>query len=188
MARKALVFTAPSGAGKTTIIRRLQEQVPGLQFSVSATSRQPRAGEEDGKAYHFLSPEEFQRRVAGGEFVEWEQVYEGMYYGTLRSEVERIWDAGATVVFDIDVKGALNVKEQLGEGVLTIFIAPPSLDALRERLVARGTETPESLAKRLSRAEMELAQAERFDTQVVNDDLDTAVATVVTLVRTFLGS
>ncbi len=188
MARKALVFTAPSGAGKTTIIRRLQAEVAGLEFSVSATSRQPRGGEVDGKAYYFLSPEEFQRKVAGGEFVEWEQVYEGMYYGTLRSEVERIWDAGATVVFDIDVKGALNVKEQLGESVLTIFIAPPSMDELRTRLVARGTETEESLAKRLSRAEMELSQAERFDVQVVNDDLDVAVASVVSLVRDFLES
>lgn len=184
---KAVIFSAPSGSGKTTIIGRVRERFPQLQFSVSACSRAPRPGEEEGKAYYFLSPEEFQRRVAAGEFLEWEEVYTGMYYGTLREEVQRIWSAGQVVLFDVDVKGALNLKRELGGGALTLFIAPPSLEVLRSRLEHRGTETPESLSRRIARAGMEMGYANRFDRVVVNDDLSVAVDETVAIIGAFLG-
>lgn len=183
---KALVFSAPSGAGKTTIIKRLLGQFPELAFSVSACSRSLRAGEVEGESYYFLSPEDFAERIARNEFLEWEQVYEGMYYGTLRSELERLWAAGKTVVFDVDVKGAMNIKGELGDSALAIFIAPPSIEVLQQRLVARGTETEEAIQKRVARAEMEMAFAPRFDRTVVNDRLDVAVDEALGLVQRFL--
>ncbi len=187
---KLLVLTAPSGAGKTTIARRLMAKVPGLRFSVSATTRPPRQGEEPDVAYHFLTPEAFSERLDAGEFLEHEEVYPGRHYGTLRPELEALAarpDVHA-VVLDIDVKGALNVKRIYGDAVRTLFIAPPDLDALADRLHARGTETEEQVATRLERAEMEMSLAREFDVRVVNDDLDRAVQETIDHVRAFLSS
>ncbi|WP_420456188.1 guanylate kinase [Rubrivirga sp.] len=183
-----IVLTAPSGAGKTTIARRLMAEVEGLRFSVSATTRDPRPGERDGVDYVFLSPEAFAARFAAGDFLEVEEVYPGRFYGTLCQAVE---DTAATadvraVVLDIDVKGALRVKDLYGDAARTLFIAPPSLEALADRLRSRGTEQPEQIAMRLERAEMEMAHAPAFDVVVVNDDLETAVDEAVGHVRAFL--
>lgn len=187
---KLLVLTAPSGAGKTTIARRLMEAVPGLRFSVSATTRAARPAETNGVDYFFLSPDEFTRRLEAGDFIEHEEVYPGRFYGTLRQELERIaqLDDVRAVVLDIDVKGALNVKRLYGDRAMTVFIEPPSLAALAERLRARGTEGPQQTADRLERAKMEIGYAREFDAVVVNDDLDTAVAEAVRLTRAFLDS
>lgn len=183
----ALIFSAPSGCGKTTIINRLRAKNPQLGFSVSATSRAPRAGEENGREYYFLSQQEFHERIAQGDFLEWQEVYSGTLYGTLREEVQRMWRNNMVVLFDIDVKGALNVKRELGDAALTIFIAPPSLDVLRERLENRGTESPESIKKRLARAEEEIGYASRFDITIVNDVLDEAVDEAQRAIQPFLG-
>lgn len=187
---KLLVLTAPSGAGKTTIARRLMSAVPGLRFSISATTREARPGETHGVDYFFLSADEFVRRLEAGEFVEHEEVYPGRFYGTLRAELERIAGAGdvRAVVLDIDVKGALNVKRLYGDRALTLFVQPPSLAALAERLHARGTETEDRVAVRLERAKMEIETAGEFDVVVVNDDLETAVAETVRLTEAFLDS
>lgn len=184
----ALIFSAPSGCGKTTIINRLREVFPQLGFSVSATSRSPRAGEQHGREYYFLTHQQFREAIGNGEFLEWQEVYAGSFYGTLRSEVQRMWRDGRVVLFDIDVKGALNLKQALGEAALTIFIAPPSLPVLRERLEGRATEAPEVIAKRLARAEEEMGYAERFDAVIVNDLLDQAVAQARQTVENFLAS
>lgn len=183
----ALIFSAPSGCGKTTIINRLRAKNPQLGFSVSATSRAPRAGEENGREYYFLSQQEFHERIAQGDFLEWQEVYSGTLYGTLREEVQRMWRNNMVVLFDIDVKGALNVKRELGDAALTIFIAPPSLDMLRERLENRGTESPESIKKRLARAEEEIGYASRFDITIVNDVLDEAVDEAQRAIQPFLA-
>ena len=185
---KLLVLTAPSGAGKTTIARRLMAEVPGLRFSVSATTREPRPAEADGVDYFFLSPDEFTARIDAGDFVEHEEVYPGRFYGTLRDEVERTArDPGVrAVVLDVDVKGALNVKRLYGGHALTLFVEPPSLAALAARLQERGTETEDRVAVRLERAKMELGYAGEFDAVVVNDDLDRAVDETVALVGAFL--
>lgn len=185
---KIIIVTAPSGAGKTTIVKKLLGHMPELAFSISAATRSPRAGETDGKDYYFLSPEEFQRRIENNDFAEYEMVYAGKYYGTLKSELERIWRNGQYPMVDIDVKGALSIKEKYHEGALTIFIQPPSLDALRERLSERGTETQASLEERLGKARYELSFARQFDHIVVNDELDKAYAAVKSLVENFLGS
>lgn len=183
----ALIFSAPSGCGKTTIINRLRAKNPQLGFSVSATSRAPRAGEKNGREYYFLSQQEFHERIAQGDFLEWQEVYSGTLYGTLREEVQRMWRTNMVVLFDIDVKGALNVKRELGDAALTIFIAPPSLDVLRERLENRGTESPESIKKRLARAEEEIGYASRFDITIVNDVLDVAVEEAQSAIQPFLA-
>lgn len=184
---QALVFSAPSGSGKTTLINYLRSLYPNLRFSVSACSRAPRAGEKDGESYYFLSAAEFRRRIERGDFLEWEEVYEGNFYGTLRSEVQRLWARKEVVLFDVDVKGALNLKRALGDLALTIFIAPPSREALRERLMARATETEESLAKRLERYDLEMAQKENFDYVVINDDFEKAKKELSTIVANFLA-
>lgn len=185
---KAVIFSAPSGAGKTTIVRYLLEQGLPLKFSISACSRAPRANEKDGKDYHFLSPEVFKQQIAAAAFLEWEEVYENMFYGTLKSEVERIWANGKQVIFDVDVVGGLNIKKQFGEQALAVFVAPPSLEDLKQRLEGRGTETPKSLAKRLAKAEEELAHQNAFDIVIVNDNLDTACQETLEKVRDFLNN
>ena len=186
-----IVLTAPSGAGKTTIARRLMAEVPGLRFSVSATTRPPREGERDGVDYFFLTLGAFQDRLENDGFVEYEEVYPGRFYGTLRDQLEQAAidaaDGGGGVVLDIDVKGALNVKQLYGGDALTLFIAPPSLDALGDRLRQRGTETEDRVRVRLERAGMEMSHAERFDHVVVNDDLETAVEDTIAQVRAFLA-
>lgn len=183
---KIVALTAPSGAGKTTIARRLTQALPETRFSISATTRAPRSGERDGVDYFFLSEDEFRRRVEAGDFIEFES-YAGHLYGTLRSEIERIAAEGVALL-DIDVRGALNVKRLYGDEALTLFIKPPSLAVLAERLRNRRTESEDALALRLERAEMEMAYAPDFDAVVVNDDLETAVAETVERVRAFLDS
>lgn len=183
---KIVALTAPSGAGKTTIARRLTEAVPETRFSISATTRTPRPSERDGVDYFFLSEDEFRRRVEGGEFVEFE-TYNGHLYGTLRSEIDRIAAEGVALL-DIDVRGALNVKRLYGDEALILFIKPPSLAVLADRLRNRQTESPDALTARLERAEMEMAYAADFDAVVVNDDLETAVTETVERVRAFLDS
>lgn len=184
---KIVVLSAPSGSGKTTIAQRLLERLPALRFSVSATTRPPRGSERHGTDYYFLDRATFHRKVARGEFVEWEEVYPGIFYGTLREEIERINREGVPLL-DIDVKGALNVKRYYGDRALTLFVAPPSLDALAERLQARGTETEESLAERLERARHELRHAPAFDLVIVNDDLDRAVAETAAAIERFFAA
>ena len=180
-----IVLTAPSGAGKTTIARHVLEEMPEVRFSVSATTREPRPGEEDGTHYHFLSEEEFRRCMEEGKLVEYEEVYPGQFYGTLRSELER---GDAPVLLDIDVKGAASIKKAYGSRALVIFVRPPSKEALARRLKGRGTEVDEDLEKRLRRAEMELTRAEACDTIVTNDDLAEAVQETLRIVRSFVTS
>lgn len=176
---KIIVLSAPSGTGKSSIIRRLMEYPElHLGFSVSATSRAPRGAEKDGVDYYFISHEEFMRRVAADEFVEWEEVYSGTCYGTLRSEIDRVTGEGLNIIMDIDVKGGLNVKKIYGERALTIFILPPSKEELEKRLRSRGTDAEEVIRKRLDKADYELSFAPQFDMRVVNDDLDRAVGEV----------
>ena len=185
--KKVIIFSAPSGSGKSTIVSHLLGLGLGLEFSVSATSRAPRGQEQDGKEYYFFSPEEFKRRIDAGEFLEWEEVYAGCYYGTLRSELERIWAKGHTVVFDVDVVGGTNIKRIFGEQALAVFVQAPSVEELRRRLEGRGTDAPEKIEQRLAKAEYEMTFRDRFDVVVVNDDLRTALADAEREVRTFLG-
>ena len=185
---KLLIFTAPSGAGKTTIVRHLLQSFGELAFSVSATTRPPRPGEEHGRDYYFLSREEFARLVGEGAFVEYEEVYPGRFYGTLHSEVHRIWEAGRTVVFDIEVKGATNIKRHYPAGSLAVFVSPPDREVLFQRLRDRSTEDEESLRVRIERAGEELAYANSFDRVLVNDDLPTALAEAEVLTREFLDA
>lgn len=182
---KVVVLSAPSGSGKTTIAQRLLQLEPALRFSTSATTRQPRETERDGEDYHFMSPAQFRRHIEAGEFVEWEEVYPGVLYGTLRSEIERV-AAGGAALLDVDVKGALNVKRQFADQALTVFVRPPSLGILAERLQLRQTETSHSLAERLERARVEMEYADAFDVVVHNDDLERAVAETAAAVREFL--
>ncbi len=184
---KAIIFSAPSGAGKTTIVRHLLgvENLK-LSFSVSATTRAKRAHETDGRDYYFISPQEFIDRARSGQFIEWEEVYEGQYYGTLRSEVERIWGEGKHVIFDLDVIGGLNLKKILGDQALAVFVKPPSIEILRFRLRNRRTETAEKIAVRLEKAQHELTYEPRFDAVLVNDILDDAFVQAEKIVREFL--
>ena len=183
---KAILFSAPSGCGKTTIIRELMQYFDCFGFSISATSRQPRAGEVDGKDYYFLSNTEFKRRVDQGDFLEWEEVYAGTCYGTLKSEVERLWAEGRVAVFDVDVNGGRNIKRHFGADALSIFVMPPSVEVLEQRLRSRGTESEEAIAKRLGRSAEELKQAPQFDVTIVNDDLPRAVAETRRVIENFL--
>lgn len=185
---KIIILSAPSGTGKSTIIGRLMNEPDlNLGFSISATSRKPRGEERDGREYYFLTPEEFDRRISDGLFVEWEEVYAGTKYGTLRQEVERVTGSGRNLIMDIDVKGALNVKRQFGDDALSIFIMPPNLEELEARLRGRNTDSEESLRRRIEKADYEMSFARQFDCRVVNDDLDRAVAEVGTLIRSFIG-
>ncbi|MEE0976428.1 MAG: guanylate kinase [Bacteroidales bacterium] len=170
------IFSAPSGSGKTTILKQIFEKFPNLfGFSVSATNRPARDGEIDGRDYYFLSDNQMKEKIANGDFLEWEQVYEGRYYGTLKSELDRIWSEGKVVVFDVDVKGGINIKNMLKNEAFAIFIMPPSVEELKKRLEGRNTETAESLQQRLARAEMEISKSDNFDTVILNDDLTLAV-------------
>jgi guanylate kinase len=185
---KCVIFSAPSGAGKTTIVHALLESDLGLEFSVSACSRDPRPTEKDGKDYHFLGIEGFQKKIEENAFVEWEEVYTNNFYGTLRSEVERIWKKGSAVIFDVDVIGGLNLKQIFGEQALAIFVQPPSYDELERRLRLRSTETDDKIAQRMSKARKELSAASEFDHVLINDDLDKAIAAAKTIVSVFLNS
>lgn len=184
--KKVVIFTAPSGAGKTTLVRYLLENIEELAFSVSATTRLPRYYETHGLDYYFFSKEVFAEKVLKEEFLEWEEVYKGYCYGTLKSEVERIWDLGKQVIFDVDVKGAVNIKEYYGDKALAVFVKPPSVSELMNRLKGRKTETLESLQKRMERAQLELTYANRFDEIIVNDDLDIAKGEAFNLISQFL--
>ncbi len=184
---KILIFSAPSGAGKTTIVQALLARFPQLEFSISATSRPPRGTERDGMEYYFLSPEAFDQAVRDDKFIEWEEVYNGTRYGTLRSEIERIASAGHTIVFDVDVLGGLNLKRIFGASACSIFIMPPSLETLRERLTGRGTDTPEKIESRLAKAAFEIGKAPEYDHVVVNDVLDTAIDETARIIEKFLA-
>lgn len=184
---KLVIFSAPSGSGKTTIVRELLSRFPQFEFSVSATSRAPRGAERDGIDYFFLSPEAFRQAVREDRFVEWEEVYEGTCYGTLRSEIERIWAKGNVIVFDVDVIGGLNLKRIFGNDACAIFVMPPSIEVLRQRLVSRDTDAPEVIDRRVAKAEFELTKASEFDRVVINDDLGTAVEEVSGILRQFLN-
>lgn len=184
---KIIILSAPSGTGKSTIISRIiDNQELRLGFSISATSRAPRGEEQDGREYYFISNEDFHRRVERGDFVEWEEVYPGTCYGTLRSEVERVTSGGRNLIMDIDVRGGLYVKRCYGDEALSIFILPPSLETLERRLRGRATDPEERIRKRLAKAEYELGFADSYDCQVVNDDLDRAVSEVAALIKDFL--
>ncbi len=183
---KLVIVSAPSGAGKTTIVRHLLSLPLGLEFSISATSRAPRSGEVDGRDYFFLDETEFRRKIEEKAFVEWEEVYPGIFYGTLHSEVERIWKAGHAVIFDVDVIGGLNLKKIFGEKALAIFVQPPSVEALHQRLRARSTEPEEKIAMRIAKADFELSFAPHFDAILVNDNLTTAFEEAKRLVTEFL--
>ena len=189
MKGKLIIVSAPSGSGKSTIVRWLMEQHPELKlyFSVSCTSRQPRGTEQDGVDYFFLQPDEFRQKIANGEFLEYEEVYTDRFYGTLKAQVERQREAVQNVVFDVDVKGGVNIKSYYGDEAMSLFIQPPSVEELRRRLEGRATDTPEAIQQRLDKAEYELTFAPKFDHIVVNDDLETAKQEALRLLKDFLG-
>ncbi len=187
MKEKVLIFSAPSGSGKSTIVNHILGLHPEIEFSISATSRPPRGEEKDGVEYYFLSGDEFRERISRDEFVEHEEVYEGRFYGTLKSEVRRIWDKGHVIIFDVDVKGGVSLKRYFGEKALSVFIQAPSVEELRERLILRGTDSPEAIAERVAKAAEEMTYAPLFDRILVNDDLDTAYAQAEALVDDFLA-
>ena len=185
---KIIIIAAPSGAGKTSITKHLLKTFPDqLAFSISCATRQPRSYEVNGKDYYFITPEEFRKRIDNHEFAEWEMVYEGKYYGTLKSELQRIWNENKVPLLDVDVQGGINVKQQFRSSTLSLFIEPPSLAELRRRLEARGTETPESLEARITKASYELTFKEKFDVSIVNDILENACNKAGTVVREFLN-
>lgn len=187
---KCLIFSAPSGSGKSTIVQWLTKEHPELDlaFSISATSRPPRGTEQHGVEYFFLTPEEFKAKIEAGEFLEYEEVYTDRYYGTLKSQVEEQLKNGKNVIFDIDIKGGINVKKFYGEHALALFIQPPSVDELRKRLVGRATDSPEQIEERLAKAEYEMSFAPQFDRIIVNDDLDTAKAETLKAISKFLNA
>lgn len=187
MDKKVIIFSAPSGAGKSTIVGHLIKKYPFLEFSISATSRQPRGSEKNGIEYYFFTTEQFEQLINKGAFIEFEEVYSGSYYGTLRSEMERIWDKGNVILFDIDVKGGLNIKRLLGNNALSVFVRPPSVDELQARLQKRNTDTPEAIAKRVAKAQEELTYEDQFDYVLVNDDLQTALDEAERLIENFTG-
>lgn len=185
---KLIIFSAPSGSGKSTIINYLLQEHPelNLAFSISATSRAPRGSEQHGVEYFFLSPEDFRQRIENEEFLEYEEVYPGRFYGTLKSQVEKQSEDGQNVLFDVDVKGGINIKKYYGDRALSVFIQPPSIEVLRQRLEKRGTETPEVINDRIARAEFELGFAPQFDKVVINDDIDMAKAETLQVISNFL--
>lgn len=185
---KAIIFSAPSGSGKTTIVRYLIGEYPDLGFSISACTRDKRGREEEnGKDYYFLSPDDFKSKIDQDEFIEWEEVYEGNFYGTLKEEIQRIWDSGKHVIFDVDVKGGLNLKKYFGDKAIAIFVKVPSLEVLTERLKDRGTESEESLSRRLYKAKFEMGFENKFDVTIVNDNMQRSFAEAKMLVGDFLA-
>ncbi|MDL2212978.1 guanylate kinase [Bacteroides sp. OttesenSCG-928-J23] len=188
MKGKLLIFSAPSGSGKSTLINYLLDQDLNLAFSISATSRSPRGEEEHGKEYYFFSPDEFRASIEKEEFLEFEEVYEDCYYGTLKAPIEELLSAGVNVVFDVDVVGGFNIKRYYGKQALSIFIQPPSIEELRKRLVSRATDAPEVIEKRIRKAEFELNYAGHFDKVIINDNLDKAKVEVLATVLDFLNS
>ena len=185
---KVIIFSAPSGSGKTTLVKHCLEAFPELEFSVSCTTRNPRGTEKDGVDYHFISPEKFRQKIWEEAFVEFEEVYENKYYGTLKSEVERIWNDGKTVIFDVDVKGGIALKKYFGEQALSIFIMPPSIQELERRLIARATDDADTIQTRVEKAEQEMTFQNEFDKILVNTDLETAKAEIEKLLSEFLNS
>ncbi len=186
MKNKLIIFAGPSGSGKTTIVHHLLKHMPELSFSVSAATREQRQNEVNGQDYYFIKEEEFKKKIDNEEFIEWEQVYVGGYYGTLKSEVERVWSLNKCVVFDVDVVGALSIKKTYGENALAVMVMPPSIEKLKERLHARATETLDSLHKRIDKAEHELSFAYLFDKVIVNDKIDDALAQAKLIAKDFL--
>lgn len=185
--RKAILFSAPSGSGKTTIIREILKRFDCFEFSISATSRPARQGEQNGVDYYFLTPEEFDKRVVEGQFLEWEEVYAGTRYGTLKSEIDRIWDNGHVIIFDVDVNGGMNIKKYFGSEALALFVMPPSIEVLEMRLRTRGTETEEAISKRLARSAAELKMADKFDVTILNDDLNRSVDETQRVINNYLS-
>lgn len=185
---KLIILSAPSGSGKTTLVKHLLSCVPTLSFSVSATSRQKRNGEMDGKDYFFITSDEFRNRIGTGDLLEWQEVYNGSFYGTLRSEVDRMMENGKDVIFDVDVVGGLNIKKEYGQRALALFIQPPSVEAIRERLNCRNTDSEETIKKRVEKAVRELTYADQFDKIIVNDNLDKAKEEIVKIVSDFLNN
>lgn len=183
---KLVIFSAPSGSGKTTIVRELLKRFDCFEFSISATSRQPRGAEQNGIDYYFLTNEEFKERVARDEFIEWEEVYQGTCYGTLKSEMERIWNNGKVIIFDVDVMGGINLKRLFGDDACSMFIMPPSIEELERRLRGRGTDAEEVIQKRIAKAEFEISKAPEFDHVVINDKLDVAVEEAAGIITSFL--
>ena len=184
--QKVIIFSAPSGSGKSTIVQHLISLHPEMEFSVSATSREPRGSERDGVEYHFLSNARFEELIAQDAFIEWEQVYRSHYYGTLKSEVQKIWDKGHVAIFDVDVKGGVNLKKYFGSKALSIFIKAPSIQELRRRLIGRGTDSAEAIEERVAKAAEELTYEDKFDAVVVNDELEKAFSDAQNLVDGFL--
>lgn len=187
MLNKLVLFCGPSGSGKTTIVHYLLQHIQQLSFSISATTRSKRENEEHGRDYYFIPVDDFKNRIAHNEFVEWEEVYGNKFYGTLKSEIERIWKSGKAVVFDVDVEGGLNIKQQYGDNLMAVFVMPPSLKHLHERLKARDTETPESLQTRITKAEHELTYAPRFDHILVNENKEQACMDALRMTKEFLN-
>lgn len=187
MKGKVLIFSAPSGSGKSTIVNHLLSLHPEIEFSISATNRPPRGSEKDGVEYYFLSTEGFQQKIRNEDFVEYEQVYEGRYYGTLKSEVDRIWSKGNIIIFDVDVKGGVSLKNYFGQAALSVFIQAPSVEELRRRLITRATDSKEAITERLAKAEEEMSFAGRFDRILINDDLDRALKEAEEMVDEFLS-
>ena len=185
--RKIIIIAAPSGSGKTSITRYLLQQYPLLSLSISAATRKPRGEEKDGVHYHFISEDEFKQKIEENAFVEWEMVYEGSYYGTLKAELERIWNLGKVPILDIDVKGAIHLQDQFPHRCLSIFIEPPSVEELKKRLESRGTETPESLANRVNKASYELSFKNHFHKNILNDNLEKACTETEEVIKEFLG-
>jgi guanylate kinase len=184
---KAIIFSAPSGSGKTTIVKHLIQNIPNLGFSISACTRDKRGrNEQHGKDYYFLSPDEFKSNIDAGNFIEWEEVYEGNFYGTLKSEIDRIWNEGRHVIFDVDVKGGLSLKQYFQDRALAVFVKVPSMEVLKERLRDRNTETEDSLSRRLFKAKFEMSFESKFDVVLVNEDLNESLAKATAMVKDFL--
>lgn len=187
MSNKVVIFSAPSGSGKSTIVHHILSRHPEMEFSISATSRDPRGEEVDGKDYYFISPENFRARIGRDEFVEHEEVYPGRFYGTLKKEVQRIWDAGHVIIFDVDVKGGINLKKYFGDKAIAVFIQAPSIEELRRRLILRATDSEQAIEERIGKAEIEMSYADQFDHILINDELETAFREADGLIDKFLS-